>query len=143
MEIDNSAEVLNKSNIPKHNKFRLVYRYDEKGNAKSFFHINHKMAVRIIKIIKYLQKKTAKVTIDEMYNDMKKQKQLKISKRTLYNTIHTMIGIVSIDIREDIGYRKIMSAPIDVTQSLYHKKRNLPQFPQYFDAPFYIFLSRG
>ena len=130
-----------KSKIPKHNKFRLVYRYNSLGQPVSFIHINHRMALRIIAIIKYLKKQSDKVTVEKILKDLKPT--MKFSQSTLYNTIHMLNGIECIDIKDENGYRTLMRSPIDVKQSIYHKKRNIPGFPQFMKPPLFISIARS
>jgi len=129
-----SDKSLNKT--PKHNKLRIVYQADQQGNVLSYIHVSHDEAERIIKIIKYLVQKRDWVTIDKIYNDLKAD--LKCSKRTIQYWATKMFGVQWIDMRDGQYYKRLANSPIVVKQDMYNKKRNLPGYPQFMKAPFYI-----
>ena len=129
------------SKIPKHNKMRLIYRIDHNGVIRSYRHITYKVAKRITMIISHLQTKKDMIQADKLYEELKDK--IKVGQNTFYYTLHILCGVVAIDIKDETGYRKIMNSPIDVNQGLYHKKRNLPKFPQFYEAPLKIGISRS
>ena len=67
-------------------------------------------------------------------------KRLDLNKYTILRTVDKLSGLLWIDMREGETYKKLCGPILDVRQSMYNKRRNLPKVPPYMKAP-YLFCS--
>ena len=115
----------NKNKNPKHNKLKLNYG---KGG---FIYLEHQESSRIIKILKYLQKREGFISMKDM------RKDLKISRTSLALALRTMAGVTSVDMNRDGRNERLCGRLIQIKKGMFSSKRNLPRVPPYFKPSIY------
>ena len=122
-----------KNKNPKHNKLRLVYAIDKKGQATSYIHVEHSEADRIIAILKFLNQYPGWVPVAKV------KKGTKQKYPTLVNTLSRMAGAIRADMKKDGQYKTLVSGQlILIKKAMMNKKRNLNKRLNYLTAPIYI-----